>query len=362
VHKEWLQILRDPSSIVVAFLLPLLLLFLFGYGVSLDVKNQRLAIVLETQAPEAREFLASLEASRYFTPIPMTDRPSATQALRERRIAGLMIFADDFGSRLNRGMAAPVQLIVNGTDANTARIIAGNVQGAWMTWLAQRAATNRSSVPPGIGIEPRVWFNESLDSQKSIVPGLIAVIMTLIGSLLTALVVAREWERGTMEALLTTPLTRTELLLGKLIPYFLMGMGGMALSVAAAILLFGVPFRGSFLVLLFSAGLFMLVVQGLGLLISTVTRNQFAAAIAGIVVTMLPTVLLSGLIFDIHSMPAVIQAATYIIPARYFVDTLKTLFLAGNIWPVILPNLAALAVMAIVLLGLTALKTRRSLE
>ena len=192
-------------------------------------------------------------------------------------------------------------------------------------------------------MEQRVWFNSELRSRNFLVPGLIAVIMTLIGALLTAMVMAREWERGTMEALMVTPVTIREMLLGKLIPYFILGMGGMGLSVAMAVWLFEVPLRGSLLLLARRRVLFLLAALGMGLLISTVAKNQFVAGQVAIIVTFLPAFILSGFIFDIGSMPGVVQAITHVIAARYFVAILQTVFLAGDVWPVILPNALALA-------------------
>jgi ABC-2 type transport system permease protein len=211
-------------------------------------------------------------------------------------------------------------------------------------------------------VESRVWFNSELRSRDFLVPGLIAIIMTLIGALLTALVMAREWERGTMEALMVTPVTMGEVLLGKLLPYYLMGMGGMALSVAMAVWLFGVPLRGSLWLLFATSSLFLLAALGMGLLISTVTKNQFVAGQVAIITTYLPAFILSGFIFDIGSMPGVVQAITHIVAARYFVAILQTLFLAGNVWPVILPNALALALMAVFFLGLSRRKMRKRLE
>ena len=199
-------------------------------------------------------------------------------------------------------------------------------------------------------------------SRDFLVPGLIAIIMTLIGALLTALVVAREWERGTMEALMVTPVRVSEILLGKLIPYFVLGMGGMTLSTVMAIWLFGVPFRGSFVVLAATSALFMLVALGMGLLISTLARNQFVAGQVAIIVTFLPAFILSGFIFDITSMPPIVQALTHVVAARYFVSILQSLFLAGDVWSVILTNSAALALMAVFFLGLTWRKTRKELD
>ena len=362
VRKEFIQVWRDPSSIVVAIVLPLILLFLFGYGVSLDARDLPLAVVIETDAPEADDFLASLRANKFVVPRPMPDRAAAETAMIAGDVNGILVMGSDFGAKVASGDAAPIQVLVNGTDANTARLMAGYVQGAWATWLVAREYARPGSQITPVVVEFRVWFNPTVDSHKSIVPGLMAVIMTMIGAFLTALVIAREWERGTMEALLTTPLTKPELLIGKILPYFVLGMGGMAVSVTVGLTVFDVGFRGSFLVLTLVSAVFLLGVLALGLMFSTVTRNQFAAAILSITATMMPTLLLSGFIFDIRSMPAPIQVFTYLVPARYFVETLKTLFLAGNVWSVIGPNTIALLLFSALLLTITTVKTRRRLE
>jgi ABC-2 type transport system permease protein len=213
-----------------------------------------------------------------------------------------------------------------------------------------------------VALQSRVWFNEAVSSRNYLVPGLIAIVMTLIGALLTALVIAREWERGTMEALLVTPVSTSEILLGKLVPYFVLGMGGMTLSVAMAIVLFDVPFEGSFIVLGIVSALFLLTALGMGLLISTISKNQFVAGQVAIIVTFLPALILSGFIFDIASMPVVVQWITHVIAARYFVTVLQTIFLAGNVWTVIIPNALALAVMAVFFLGVTWRKTPKKLD
>ncbi|MSO97950.1 MAG: ABC transporter permease [Rhodospirillaceae bacterium] len=361
VRKEWLQVVRDPSSIIVAVILPLFLLFLFGFGVSLDAKHLPMAVVIETSAPEAHDFLASLRATPYLVPQVVENRIAAASLLRDGKVKGIALLGDDFGAKMNGAGAAPIQVLVNGTDANTARLMQGYVQGAWALWLVHREHVNPGSQISPVVAQFRVWFNETIDSHKSIVPGLIAVIMTLIGALLTALVIAREWERGTMEALLTTPLTKSELIIGKLVPYFVLGMGGMSVSVVVALTIFQIGYRGSFIVLFISASFFMLTVLGFGLMVSTLTRNQFTASIVAITGTMMPAILLSGFIFDIRSMPLVIQVLTAIVPARYFVEILKTLFLAGNIWSVIGPNMAALAAMATLFLTITFRATRRRL-
>lgn len=211
-------------------------------------------------------------------------------------------------------------------------------------------------------VEERIWFNSELRSRNYLVPGLITIIMTLIGALLTALVMAREWERGTMEALMVTPVTMREVLLGKLLPYFVLGTGGMALSVAMGVWLFGVPLRGSPLLLFAASSLFLLAALGMGLLISTVAKNQFVAGQVAIVGTFLPAFILSGFIFDIRSMPRVAQGITHIIPAGYFVAILQTLFLAGNVWSVLAPNALALALMAAFFIGMSRRKLRKRLQ
>jgi ABC-2 type transport system permease protein len=362
VRKETLQILRDPSSISIAFVLPAILLLLFGYGVSLDAKDVPVAVVIENPTNATASFTASLANSRYFAARILRDRHSAVNALVAGEVDAIVVLSSDFSRRLRSPTGAPIQVIVNGTDANTARIIGGYVEGVWQSWLTQYALDAGQALTPPVVAEQRIWFNAEVRSRNFLVPGLIAIIMTLIGALLTAMVVAREWERGTMEALLVTPVRIREILLGKLIPYFLLGMGGMALSTAMAVWVFDVPLRGSFVVLSAVSALFMLTALGMGLLISTVARSQFVAGQVAIIAAFLPAFILSGFIFDIATMPTVVQLITHIVPARYFVSSLQTLFMAGTVWPIVLANGAALLAMAALFLGLTRHKTRKSLE
>lgn len=361
-RKEALQIVRDPSSISIAFVLPVILLLLFGYGVSLDARHVPVAIVIENPTNEATSFASTIIDSDYFAAVGMPDRQRAEAALVAGDVKALIVVQADFARRLFLAGGAPIQVVVNGSDANTARIVSGYVEGAWQTWLTHLAADRGLHASPPVEVEQRVWFNPEVRSRNYLVPGLIAIIMTLIGTLLTAMVVAREWERGTMEALMVTPVRIGEILLGKLIPYFVLGMGGMAVSTVLAVWLFDVPYRGSFVVLVLVSALFMLVALGLGLLISTVARSQFVAGQVAILVAFLPAFILSGFIFDIASMPAAVRLLTHLIPARYLVSSLQTLFLAGTVWPIVLTDAAALAVMALVFLGLTRRKTRKSLE
>jgi len=362
IKKETLQILRDPSSISIAFVLPAILLLLFGYGVSLDARHVPVAVVVENPTSETASFTASLANSDYFTPRLLSDRQAANEAVIAGEAKAIIVLRSDFARRLFSPTGAAIQVIVNGTDANTAGIVSGYIEGAWQKWLNQYALDHGRSLNPPVAVEQRVWFNVEVRSRNFLVPGLIAIIMTLIGTLLTAMVVAREWERGTWEALMVTPVRVGEILLGKVIPYFVLGMGGMVLSTLMAVFLFGVPLRGSLVVLLAISALYMLTALGMGLLISSVARSQFVAGQVSIIVAFLPAFILSGFIFDINSMPVVLQWLTHLIPARYFVSALQTLFLAGDVWPIILANGAMLCLMAAIFLTLTRLRTRKSLE
>jgi len=362
VRKEFLQIVRDPSSIAIAFLMPLFLLILFGYGVSLDADHVPVALVAEAPSPDSEDFFASLSGSPSFAPHTVQTLSEAERELRAGRVNAIVHLRANFAEQLRRPNGAPIQVIVNGVDANTARLTQGYIEGAWGNWLARRAAARGQELVTPVLLEVRVWFNSELKSRNYLVPGLVAIIMTLIGALLTALVMAREWERGTLEALLVTPVRMSEVLLGKIIAYFTLGTGGMLLTVGLAVWLFGVPLCGSFWLLWVCASLFLLAALGMGLTISTLARNQFVAGQIAIIGTFLPAFLLSGFIFDIDSMPMVVQAITHLVVARYFVAIVQTLFLAGDVWAVVLPNALALLVMAAFFFGVTWSKSRKRLE
>jgi ABC-2 type transport system permease protein len=362
LRKEVLQIRRDPSSIALAIVLPLALLFIFGYGVSLDAENVPIAIVLDDNSPTARELAARFDLSPYFKADYVKSMPEAVDRLNQGGVDGIVHVQSDFVSRLDTQNQAPVQLIVNGIDANRARLIQGYARGVLQTWTALRRAKGEAVAGPAVQVSQRVWFNEAAVSRNFLVPGLITLIMTLSGILLTALVVAREWERGTMEAILVTPLRRIDLLLGKVLPYFFLGMLGMVLSVVVGTTLFHVPFRGSLGALIVLSALFMLASLGFGLFISAAIRVQFVAAQISIIAGFLPALFLSGLLFDLESAPRFIQIISHVVPARYFVTISHTLFMAGDIWPVLLPNALALLVMAAVFISLAFRKITKRLE
>ena len=362
VRKEFLQIVRDPSSIAIAFLMPIVLLMLFGFGVSLDADHLPIAVVAEQPSADTRDFSASLLGSHYFQVSSATSMAEAELALRQGRISAIVRLRDDFSTRLRRSDGAPIQVIVSGVDANTARLTLGYLEGAWGNWLNRRLSYRGIDVTPPVAIEPRIWFNSELKSRHFLVPGLVAIIMTLIGALLTALVMAREWERGTLEALLVTPVRMSEVLLGKILAYFTLGTGGMLLTVGLAVGVFGVPLRGSFWLLWLCASLFMLAALGMGLTISTLARNQYVAGQIAIIGTFLPAFMLSGFIFDLDSMPAVVQAISHLVVARYFVTIVQSLFLAGDIWAIVLPNALAMVLIAAFFLGVTWRTSRKRLE
>ncbi len=367
VHKELLQIGRDPSSYIIAGVLPLLLLFLFGFGVSLDLRRVPIAVVVEQATPESDSLLSSYRNSRFFSVEVAQHRRKVEDDLVAGRIKGVVVVAADFAERLGRDESAPVQILVDGSDPNTAQLVANYAQGVWSNWLEQEAISRSNllslrQLTPLVSTEPRVWFNPELRSQNFLIPGSIAIIMTLIGTLLTALVVAREWERGTIEALMASPVGRSEFLLGKLIPYFLLGMGAMLLAATAAVLVFKVPYRGSIGMLLLVSTVYLATMLPLGLLISTLAKNQFVASQAALVVAFLPAFELSGFIFEIDSMPWPIRYLTCILPPRYFVSSLQTLFLAGDVAAVLVPNMLILCCGATLFSLLLVRNTRMRLE
>jgi ABC-2 type transport system permease protein len=291
----------------------------------------------------------------------LTSMHEAEALMRARKVDGILRLRSDFSSQLAAG-DAHVQLLVHGGDANRARIVLAYVQGA----LAQSALRRLDrSGKPGAGgqvvLEPQMWFNAAGNSTWFLVPGLIVLIMTLVGAFLTAMVVAREWERGTLEALFVTPVRPTEILLGKLIPYFCVGMAGLTMCLLAARFLFQVPMRGSLALIIAASMLYLLVALGLGLLISSLTKSQFVASQLALVTSFMPAVMLSGFMFDLRSVPPVIRYVGNILPATYYIELLKTLFLAGDVKPLLLKDSAVLAVYAAGLLVAARVVTRKKL-
>ena len=362
-RKETRQLVRDPSSLAIGILLPIILILIFGYGLSLDVRNAPMAVVLEDSSPTAVQAVSGLQLTPYISPVMLSSMREAEALMHQRRVDGIVRVPGDFSRRLAAGDAT-IQLIVHGADANKAGIVLRYASGA-LAQNAVRLADRGAAAATGVGsvtIEQRLWFNSANTSTWYLVPGLIVLIMTLVGAFLTALVMAREWERGTLEALFVTPVRPVEILLAKIIPYFGIGMLGLLLCLAAARFLFEVPMHGSFIAIVVSAMLYLLVAVGVGLVISSVTRNQFLASQVALISSFLPSLMLSGFLFDLRNVPTVIRIVGHALPATYFMELIRTLFLAGNVWSLIFRNCAILALYAVVLLGVARFVTRKKLD
>lgn len=360
VHKESLQALRDPSTLLIAFVLPVVLLFMFAYAVSLDARQVRIGVVLESRGASAQALAAAFAGTRYLDVTFARDRREVAEQVVSGALRGFVVIPQDLERRLaERGGEPLVQVVTDGSQPNTANFVANYSQGVVQTW---RAGLGTEAPSAAVALEPRYWFNAELESRRSLVPGAIAIVMTIIGTMLTALVVAREWERGTMEAVLSTPASVVEILVGKLLPYFVLGMLSTLGAAALSIVVFGVPLRGSLPALLALSAMFMVPALGQGLLISSLARNQFLASQIALFSGFLPAFILSGFLFEIDAMPAPIRVLTWVIPARYFVSSLKTVFLAGDIWAVFLPDLAAMAAIGVFFFVAAKRATRKNLE
>ena len=358
VRKETYQIVRDPSSILIAVVLPLILLFLFGYAVSLDATRTRIGLVDEAPTPLSEQLAASFRASRYFDVQMGRDRRDFEQDLEWGKIRGIVVIPATFTTDAESHRVPKIQVIVDGSEPNTANFVQNYAQGVVATWTRLHATEAGASVS-GITVRDRFWFNPELLSRNFLIPGSIAIVMTLVGTLLTSLVVAREWERGTMEAMMATPVTVVELLAGKILPYFLLGLASMTVCVLLAVFAFHVPFRGSIVALYALSASFLMPALGQGLLISTVTKNQFLASQLALVSAFLPAFLLSGFLFEIDSMPRIIQIITFIVPARYLVPSLQTVFLAGDVWPLFARSIGVMLLIGLILFAIAARNTRK---
>jgi len=356
--KETRQLLRDRSNVAIGLVLPLVLILLFGYGLSLDVTRTHVALVLEDASPQVEQAIAGLRLTPYIEPVVTRSMHDAETLLRDHRVDAIVRIPSDFSSRL-AAADARAQLILNGADASTARAVESYVTGALATSTARNAAPGASASPPGVAIEPRFWFNVANTSTWYLVPGLIVLIMTLVGAFLTSLVVAREWERGTFEALFVSPVRPVEILLAKIVPYFGVGMLGFVMCLLAARWLFEVPRAGSLALLVLASVLYLLVALGTGLLISSATKNQFLASQIALLTSFLPALMLSGFLFDLRNVPVIVRAVANVLPATHYLALIKTLFLAGNVWAIVVPKLLLLALYAVVLLAAARAVTRK---
>ncbi len=366
-RKEFLHVRRDPRSLGMAIAIPMLLLLLFGYALTLDVDKVPLAVWDQSGTPESRDLVARFAGSRYFDVRVRTDGyPGIDQAIASRDVIAALVVPRDFAACIATGLEAPVQLFVDGSDSNTATFALGYAEAVARSWsrdVVVRQAAMSGAVRPAepLEVRPRVWFNEDLQSKNYIVPGLIAVIMMVIAALLTSLTVAREWEQGTMEQLIATPVRPPEIVLGKLAPYFALGMLDVLIAVAMGELLFDVPLRGSVALLFALSAVFLVGALSMGMLISIMARSQLLATQLAMVLTFLPSFLLSGFMYAIANMPAPIRAASHVVPARYFVAILKGIYLKGVGLPVLAGEAALLSAFGAAVVLLATRKLRKSL-
>ena len=362
VRKEFRQLLRDRSNLLVGLGLPIVLILIFGYGLTLDVRNARLVLALEDASPAAQDVAAAFDGSRFMSAVRTRSLAEAKAVFEAHEADALVHLPADF-SRLLAAGDAQLLVLLQGGDPIRATAIRGYVEGAVAVW-AQKRLDRLGGRPAsaGVVVVDRLWFNAANNSTWYLVPGLIVLIMTLVGTFLTALVMAREWERGTLEALFVTPVRPTEVLLAKTITYFVLGLFGLVLCLVAARGLFGVPLYGSLPVLLLASMLYMVVSLGIGLLISAFTKNQFVASQIAILASFMPALMLSGFVFDLRNVPLAVRIAGHVLPATYFMELVKTLFLAGDHWPLIAKDCAILAAYAVGLLSLARAVTRKRLD
>lgn len=367
-RKELIQVRRDPRSLAIALLLPVMQMFLLGYGISLDITNLPTCVYDQEASQHSQALLARFKASRYFRVVKsVRDYGALRRAIDGGDCQLGIVVPWNFSRQLSALGKSSVQAIVDATNDNTATLAAGYAQSVVNAYAGDEldmrftGAARQLGAPQPIAVDSRVWFNEDLASRDFIIPGLVAMIMALVGALLTSLTLSREWERGTMELLISTPVTSLELMAGKLLPYFAIGLADAAFCVALAVGWFGVPFRGQLATLFLTTLLFLAVVLGIGYAISAAIRSQIGASQVALLFTMLPTAMLSGFSFPIDQMPAVIRAITYVVYARYYVTIVKAVFLKGSGLAQLALPILGLLVYAVVITFVAARAFRKSL-
>lgn len=365
MRKEFIHVLRDPRSLGMAVAIPMLLLVLFGYALALDVDNVPLAVWDQDGSRASREFTSRFSGSRYFNiRLYLHSYREVERAIDAGRVLSALIIPAGFADEIAAGRKAGVQVIVDGSDANTATLAMGYARVVALIWSQSvnvEAGRRQGSagLQPPIDLRPRIWFNADMESRNFIIPGLIAVIMMVVAALLTSLTIAREWEQGTMEQLIATPVRARELVLGKLLPYFAIGMFDVAVAVMMGEYLFHVPLRGNLALVFGMAAIFLGGALSMGLVISIMTRNQLLASQVAMVATFLPSFLLSGFMYSISNMPGFIQAVTCVVPARYFIALLRGIYLKGLGFEFLAVEAGVLALFGAVVMGIATLKFRK---
>src|SRR5271157_5997612 len=354
-RKEVVQILRDSRSLIIVVIMPAVMVLLFGYGVNLDLKGLPVYVLDQDGSQQSQDLLKHFQSSDYFqVERVVKGYPELTRAIDDGHAKMGIVIPWDFSQRISDGRPVEVQALIDGSDDNTANVLIGYSEAVvqsysaemQINWLRVRGV---SIQPAAMSVETRTWYNEDLESSAFIIPGVLALVMSVIGAFLTSLTIAREWERGTMEQLISTPVTAMEIMLGKLAPYFVLGMFDVMVCAVIAIYWFHVPFRGSYVTLLVCSAMFLVVVLSLGFFISVLAKSQFAACQIALLFTFLPAFLLSGFLFSIEQMPVALQWITRIVPARYYVSVLKKIFLKGTPTALLAADLVPLAVFAFVL-------------
>ncbi|MBR1601284.1 MAG: ABC transporter permease [Alphaproteobacteria bacterium] len=362
IYKEFLQIIRDPSSVLTALILPFILITIFATAINLDNNTIETGLVIEGDRGQINDIIASFDGTKYVKIYRYDNRKSAQQALVRGDIRALVVIPNNFAQAFAAKTNAAVQIITDASDPNIALFAAAYVQGIISTAQKIILENYGYNTNVGIRIESQSWYNPELKSRYFILPSSIAIIMTLIGILLTALVIAREWERGTMESLLTTKASKLQIISAKYIAYYCLAIISAAFCTFLSIVIFDVPFRGSYLIYFITASLFLFPSLGMGFIISTLTKNQFLSAVAAAMFGFLPAIMLSGGLFEISSMPSAIRSLTNIIPATYFIPIIKNLFMAGNIWPIIIQEGLSLLIYGIIMFVFLHFVTKERLE
>ncbi len=361
VKKELKQILRDPSSIVVAFVLPLISIVIYMYGINLDSVRVTMGIKNDDTNPEITTLVKSFGHSKYVNSIIFDNEKDIESAVIRSKIKGAVIIPNDFSTKLARGQKADLMIITDGSEVNTANYVQSYALSIANSWLST-SKYSELLLPPSINTEVRTWYNPDLDSHYFIIPGSIAITMTLIGILLTSLVIAREWERGTMESMLSTSVKAIHIVLGKYIPYFILGMVSFGFNIFLCVVVFQIPFRGSYLILSVVSALFLFTSLGIGLCISSILKNQFLASMVAMSVGFMPALMLSGLMFPINSMPVFFQHLTRVLPPRYYVSFVESEFMAGSVAEIVIANAIYLTLLGVILFGLVYKNTSIRLE
>ena len=356
LKKEVLQILRDPSTMLIAFGLPVILILIFGYALNLDAGRTRIGVARQDSGEAAVSLASAFSQSSWFAVVEAGDVARLKDALVAGDIRGIVVIPQDFSRKVAHG-GGTIEVITDGSQPNNAGFVASYAEGLRQSWAQARGG--RGAVAPPLELTLRYWYNPGSISRYFLVPGAVAIVMTMIGALLTALVLAREWERGTMEAILATPLSMGELLMSKVLPYYALGLGALVMCSGVSLVLFEVPFRGSVLALFAIASCYLYCVLGQGLMISALTRSQFVASQIALLTAFLPSLLLSGFIYEIASAPQWVQWVTRLVPTRYLIPALQTVFLAGDDWALFLPDMAMMLLFGSVFFLITWARSKR---